>query len=945
MEEAKAHQYYQEMRNAGSGAAQFKQGLGFGNARPQAPAPAQPPHAPPGPATAAGGAAGGGGGVAVSSQSQPAHQSGLSPPGQALPARPAPPQQPQQQQAAGEVGVGAGQAGPSPGAAGTARPMGEPQHPQQQQQSRAAQEEERRQKEEEQQRREEKEKREKAAAEAWSAYKSDSGAVYYYNTVTGESSWEKPDGFIGDADKASSNPVPVSSEKVKGTEWLEVVCDDGKKYYYHSKSGETSWQVPPEVEAKLKVKAVAMTQSLQQFYLSRMAEALTDSCALPGRGVVQVQLDPAKAAMLERLKGTGAVLAPEYEALAAEQAEGAPDDVSFTEDELGVAAAGAGGEAAGPAAAHPAAPPAAGPAAAAAPLHLPHAGTARPPPAAFGHRPLAAAVGRTQGPPGAAAAPPRQPQFHPKFGMLPAVPPPLRPKGTGFGPDGFWPREEAVEAFRELLADKAIHAFSRWERELPKLQSDPRFKYVPASERRQVFEDFCKDVAAKRSKAGGSGAHPSGAKGLAAGAAAGDNGQAEVDGSEDQSPEEAFEGLLDEIQEACTAAGVSGVAANGSSGGEAAANGAGEGKDSGGGAGEGRDEPPEGAGLLVRWSDRLSLEELESFWGSDPRWRRCPPEARQRLFGARMERLRQEKQQRREAGYRALLKEHGVGSTSRWSKTKEALGKDPRYKAVPRDQREQLFRAYAAELQAAEEAERRRQEQVNEREREAQRKLEAERRAAEQRQRAAAHTDAVANYKALLTEVVRDCDVSWREMQPKLAKDPQGRATNAALERGEAERLFRDHVQDLQEAANEAYLDLLDAVMLPLLPTSEEQASSGLPLPLLRFKEAVRALDPDPRFHRLPEDLREVRWRRYVDDIVYNRDNPKARQRTQRRQPRREGGAALLGARGPEEAGGGGGAGALHSSRRPREDEGGGGMDKAYAREYLQADRKRAKRE
>ncbi len=40
-----------------------------------------------------------------------------------------------------------------------------------------------------------------------------------------------------------------------------------------------------------------------------------------------------------------------------------------------------------------------------------------------------------------------------------------------------------------------------------------------------------------------------------------------------------------------------------------------------------------------------------------------------------------------------------MGSTSRWSKTKEALGKDPRYKAVPRDQREQLFRAYAAELQ------------------------------------------------------------------------------------------------------------------------------------------------------------------------------------------------------------------------------------------------------
>lgn len=60
--------------------------------------------------------------------------------------------------------------------------------------------------------------------------------------------------------------------------------------------------------------------------------------------------------------------------------------------------------------------------------------------------------------------------------MLPAVPPPVRPKGTGYGPDGFWPKERAVEAFKALLADKGIHAFSRWERELAKLQADPRYK-------------------------------------------------------------------------------------------------------------------------------------------------------------------------------------------------------------------------------------------------------------------------------------------------------------------------------------------------------------------------------------------------------------------------------------------------------------------------------------
>ena len=40
----------------------------------------------------------------------------------------------------------------------------------------------------------------------------------------------------------------------------------------------------------------------------------------------------------------------------------------------------------------------------------------------------------------------------------------------------------------------------------------------------------------------------------------------------------------------------------------------------------------------------------------------------------------------------------------------------------------------------------------------------------------AAHTDAVTHYNALLTELVKDCDASWREAWPRLAKDPQVRA-------------------------------------------------------------------------------------------------------------------------------------------------------------------------
>ena len=74
-----------------------------------------------------------------------------------------------------------------------------------------------------------------------------------------------------------------------------------------------------------------------------------------------------------------------------------------------------------------------------------------------------------------------------------------------------------------------------------------------------------------------------------------------------------------------------------------------------------------------------------------------------------------------------------------------------------------------------------------------------------------------------------------------------------------------------------------------------------------------------------PAARREARWRRAVDDALFNRDHPNARQRSQRRS-RREGG---------EEG----------QRRAWEEKEEKGGMDKAYAREYLQPDAKRLRRD
>lgn len=55
---------------------------------------------------------------------------------------------------------------------------------------------------------------------------------YYHNLITGESCWTKPEGFKGEAAEA----VPSSQLKVPGTAWVEVHCEDKRKYYYNEQT-------------------------------------------------------------------------------------------------------------------------------------------------------------------------------------------------------------------------------------------------------------------------------------------------------------------------------------------------------------------------------------------------------------------------------------------------------------------------------------------------------------------------------------------------------------------------------------------------------------------------------------------------------------------------------------------------------------------------------------
>ncbi|GJT68914.1 pre-mRNA-processing protein 40C isoform X1 [Tanacetum coccineum] len=99
--------------------------------------------------------------------------------------------------------------------------------------------------------------------DAWSAHRTETGIIYYYNSVTGQSTYQKPAGFKGEPDKGYSQPTPISWEKCAGTDWSLVTTNDGKRYYYNAKTKLSSWQIPTGVsELKKKQEIDALKEEL-----------------------------------------------------------------------------------------------------------------------------------------------------------------------------------------------------------------------------------------------------------------------------------------------------------------------------------------------------------------------------------------------------------------------------------------------------------------------------------------------------------------------------------------------------------------------------------------------------------------------------------------------------------------------------------------------------------
>lgn len=585
--------------------------------------------------------------------------------------------------------------------------------------------------------------------DAWATHLTETGMKYYYNASTGESTYEKPNGFEEESGKATVQPIPVSWEKLAETDWTLVTTNNGKKYYYNSTTKLSSWQIPNEVIELQKKKA---SDSLKaQSMLGTNTNVVTEK----GSGTVSLSTPAADSGGRESI-----MLRPS-------NAYGSSSALDLIKKKLQDPGT-------------PGATPMSAALSGAIPLEL---NVSKSTEATIkGHQNENSREKRKDA-----------------NGNGDLSDTSSDSDDEDRGPS----KEECVLQFKEMLKERGVAPFSKWEKELPKIVFDPRFKAIPShSARRTIFDHYVRTRAEEERK-----------EKKAAQKAA-------LDG---------FKQLLEEAKEDI--------------------------------------------------DHNTDYQSFKRKWGEDARFQALDPKEKEFLLNERVLPLKRAAYERAQAertaatsSFKSMLQENGdITSSSRWSKVKDSLKSDSRYKSVNHEDREKLFNEYIAELKAAEEeierksrAKKEEEEKLKEKERALRKRKEREEQEVERVRVKARRKEAVESYQALLVETIKDFRASWTESKPKLEKDPQGRAANPHLDKSDLEKHFREHIKSLHERCALEFRALLTEVITVEAATQETQEVKTI---LNSWSMAKQLLKGDTRFKKMRRKERESLWRRHAEEI------------------------------------------------------------------------------
>ncbi|OSC98923.1 hypothetical protein PYCCODRAFT_1470576 [Trametes coccinea BRFM310] len=336
--------------------------------------------------------------------------------------------------------------------------------------------------------------------------------------------------------------------------------------------------------------------------------------------------------------------------------------------------------------------------------------------------------------------------------------------------------DEAKALFKTLLREKNINPLHPWDTSLPLFVSDPRYVLLPSvSARREAFDEYCRERARELRES-----------------------KVKVE-KETLDPKQEFEKLLkEEVKSTRTS--------------------------------------------WTEWRRQWKKDRRFYGWGRDDR-------EREKRFREYLKELGEHKRAaalKAEKDFFALLKESGLAKPGAvWKEIKKHLVSDPRYDAVGSSSlREELFNTYikagasdpaansstsdgAGAPQSSEipegkeeDRERRRKERMERAVKEREEKVRAERSkveaAIDRSKQGLTKEEGELEFRTMLTDAIRDSQVTWETVLPQLEKDP--RFVNSPLPLNHQLHLFHAHINALR-AKHLANLNALFASHAPALNT------------------------------------------------------------------------------------------------------------------------------